>query len=157
MESESREHLIRTWHPHVTVASLAVRDGKYLMVEEFHQGRCVLNQPAGHLERDESLEEAVIRETREETGWNFKPDYLTGIYCFTADNNETYIRFTFFGTLLNREPHIRLDPVIKSVDWFGLTELETMHGRLRSKAVLKCIQDFESGLHLPEHAVQRLE
>lgn len=154
---KSQESLIRQWYPHVTVASLAVRDGKYLMVEEFHQGKCVLNQPAGHLERDETLEEAVIRETREETGWSFQPDYLTGIYCFVADNGETYIRFTFFGTLLDHDPGLRLDPAIKSVNWLGLAELEAMRGRLRSQAVLKCIQDFESGNRLSENAVQQLE
>lgn len=154
---QPEEHLIRKWYPHVTVASLAVRNGKYLMVEEFQQGKYVLNQPAGHLEKAETLEQAVIRETREETGWSFKPERLTGIYYFVAENNETYIRFTFFGTLLSHDRHIRLDPAIESVVWLDRAELETNQSRLRSKAVLKCIDDFESGMQLPPHTVQWLE
>ena len=64
------------WHPHVTVASLATRDGRYLLVQETYNGKSVINQPAGHLEKDETLLQAVVRETLEETGWNFVPKFL---------------------------------------------------------------------------------
>ena len=58
----------RFWQPDVTVATVVVDGGRLLMVEESVGGRLVLNQPAGHLEPDESLIEAALRETREETG-----------------------------------------------------------------------------------------
>ena len=58
----------RFWQPDVTVATVVVSDGRLLMVEEAVAGKRVLNQPAGHLEPDESLVEAALRETREETG-----------------------------------------------------------------------------------------
>ncbi len=78
--------------PHVTVAAIARRDDQYLLVRESSQGESVLNQPAGHLEASETLTEAVVRETLEETCWQFNPLYLTGIYQFVAPNQETYIR-----------------------------------------------------------------
>ena len=56
----------RFWQPDVTVATVVVSDGRLLMVEESVGGRLVLNQPAGHLEPDESLVEAALRETLEE-------------------------------------------------------------------------------------------
>ena len=61
------------WKPDVTVAAVVERDGKFLFVEERAGGRVVLNQPAGHLERGETLHHAVARETLEETGWTFVP------------------------------------------------------------------------------------
>ena len=61
------------WNPEVTVAAVVERDGRFLMVEERIAGRLVLNQPAGHLEDRETLVEAVIRETREETAWRLAP------------------------------------------------------------------------------------
>lgn len=63
---------------HVTVAAVAENQGSYLLVEERVDGQLVINQPAGHLEPDESLLEAVIRETQEETAHRFTPEYLGG-------------------------------------------------------------------------------
>ncbi len=51
----------RTWLPRVTVATVIEKDGKFLMVEEDIYGEKTLNQPAGHLEPNETLVEAAIR------------------------------------------------------------------------------------------------
>jgi ADP-ribose pyrophosphatase YjhB (NUDIX family) len=53
--------------PHITVATIVERAGKFLMVKEKSGGRLVYNQPAGHVELNESLLDAAIRETLEET------------------------------------------------------------------------------------------
>ena len=74
----------RFWQPDVTVATIVVRDGQLLMVEERVNGGLVLNQPAGHLEPDESLEHAALRETREETGWDVKLTGFVGAYQWKA-------------------------------------------------------------------------
>ncbi len=54
------------------------------MVEELKRGRMVLNQPAGHLDPNETLTEAAVRETLEETGWDVEPTGVLGIYLYTA-------------------------------------------------------------------------
>ncbi len=69
-----------TWKPHATVAAIIEQDNKFLMVEELIRGKKLFNQPAGHLDPDETLIDAVIRETREETAWLFTPEHITGIY-----------------------------------------------------------------------------
>ena len=43
------------WRPDVTVASIVPQSGRFLLVEENVRGELVLNQPAGHLEPNESL------------------------------------------------------------------------------------------------------
>ena len=52
-----------TWAPHVTVATIIERDNRFLLVYEVANGQQVYNQPAGHLEPNETLLEAALRET----------------------------------------------------------------------------------------------
>ena len=66
------------WKPSVTVAAVIERDGKFLMVEEETSDGVRFNQPAGHLDPNESLEQAVVRETLEETAHDFVPTALVG-------------------------------------------------------------------------------
>jgi ADP-ribose pyrophosphatase YjhB (NUDIX family) len=53
---------VSVWKPSVTVAAVAEREGRFLLVEEEADGRRVLNQPAGHLDPGESLAAACMRE-----------------------------------------------------------------------------------------------
>lgn len=76
------------WKPHATVAAIVEQNGKFLMVEESVEGEIVYNQPAGHLDPNETLLEAVVRETREETAWLFKPEALIGIYLWEQPHTE---------------------------------------------------------------------
>src|SRR5512139_1109885 len=98
------------WKPHVTVAAVVERDGRFLVVEENVEGHIVFNQPAGHVEQGESLLEAVERETVEESGRTFTPEALIGLYSWTnAGNDITYLRFAFTGGVSERDPARKLD------------------------------------------------
>jgi 8-oxo-dGTP pyrophosphatase MutT (NUDIX family) len=68
------------WKPNTTVAAIIERDGRFLLVEEETAEGVRLNQPAGHLEDTETLIDGVIRETREETAYEFRPEALLGVY-----------------------------------------------------------------------------
>src|ERR1700686_411100 len=87
------------WKPDVTVAAVIERSGRFLLVEERIRGRLVLNQPAGHLEDGEELLDAVIRETLEETAWQFTPEGLLGIYQWRSPRGHTTLRFAFTGSV----------------------------------------------------------
>jgi len=96
------------WTPRATVAAVIERDGKFLMVEEpdsrpgSKPGSTVFNQPAGHLENNEDLIQAVIREVNEETAWEFTPQYILGIYQWQPPTGDkTYMRTTYVGTVDN--------------------------------------------------------
>jgi len=139
----------QVWHPHVTVAALVEREGKFLMVEECIDGQTVLNQPAGHLEAGESFIEAVIRETREETAWRFIPDALTGIYHWLhPDNGDTFLRHCYAGTVTDHQPEQALDDGIIRALWLSREELEQQQN-LRSPMVLKCIDDYLADQRYP--------
>ena len=137
------------WKPHVTVAAVAERDGRYLMVEEYNSlGETVVNQPAGHLEADETLVEACVRETLEETGWQFRPTALIGLYRWISPRDgETFLRYCFTGELGEQVSATPLDSDIIRSRW--LTRVELEQTSLRSVLVLACIDDYLSGTQHP--------
>lgn len=138
------------WRPNVTVAAVVERDGRFLVVEEHAEGRTVINQPAGHLERGESLLEAVRRETLEETAWHFQPSGLVGIYRWPHPERDiTYLRFAFTGELLAREQDEPLDPEIHRCLWMSEQELGRAQSRLRSPQVMAAIRDYRAGRLFP--------
>ena len=59
------------WKPNVTVSAIIERDGRFLLVEEETPDGLRLNNPAGHLDFGESLAAACVRETLEETAYDF--------------------------------------------------------------------------------------
>lgn len=135
------------WKPHVTVAAVIERDGKFLMVEEVADQHAVFNQPAGHLEDGETFVEAIIREVQEETAWQFIPEAITGIYRWRKpDEGKTFVRTCFTGSLGEHAPAQMLDDGIIAAKWLTLDELTALpESRLRSPMVKKCIQDYLSG------------
>lgn len=139
-----------TWAPRVTVAAIIEQQDKFLIVEENIDGRIVLNQPAGHLEENETLLEAVIREVREETAWQFTPGELVGIYRMHVDNSGlTYLRFCFSGQCADHRPQQPLDKEIVRTLWLDRQALLDRKDSLRSPLVLHCIDDYLSGRRFP--------
>lgn len=139
-----------TWKPHATVAVIVEDDhGRFLMVEERSNGRVVFNQPAGHVEENERITDAALREALEETGWKIRLDHFLGLYTYTSPANRvTYYRFCFAATALSRMTD-RLDDDIIAAHWLELEELQAKHGELRSPLVLKCMEDYRSGRRFP--------
>lgn len=134
------------WHAHVTVATIVEHDGRFLFVEELKGGRLVLNQPAGHLEPRESLQQAAIRETLEETACDVELTGVTGIYLYTAPSNGvTYQRICFVAKLLKHHPERALDSDISGIRWLTPQELKGESHRLRSELVLHCLDDYLAG------------
>lgn len=137
--------------PRVTVASVIERDGRFLVVEERPgRGGLVINQPAGHLEGGETLLEAAARETFEETGWRFTPEFLVGVYLWAHPNGQiSYLRVCFGGSVYGHEPDSPLDEGIERAVWLSRDELAAQSGRLRSPLVLGVIDDYLAGERYP--------
>lgn len=132
--------------PHVTVAAIAEDAGRFLMVRERVRGQLRYNQPAGHLEAGESLLEAVVRETREETGWRFRPRALIGLYRWIAPDGVTYLRATFCGEADDHAPEFELDDGIEGAEWLTLEDIRSRADMLRSPLVLRGLEDYLSGV-----------
>lgn len=142
-----------SWMPHVTVATIVQDDQqRFLFVEEqsLSASHLVINQPAGHVEAHETLIEAAVRETLEETGWTVDVTHLLGIYTYTppADPDCTYYRFCFLAKPLSHDAARPLDTGIEQALWMTLEALEET-ARARSPLVIRCVQDALQGKRYP--------
>lgn len=138
------------WAPDVTVAAICERDGRFLLVEELAKSsqKIVFNQPAGHIEKGETIIEAVVRETLEETCRHFTPQALVGLYRLPLESGKTYIRYTFCGSVSDIDEQAQLDPDITDTHWLTLDEIRA-NKSLRSPLVLRCINDYLDGKRYP--------
>ena len=137
------------WTPHATVATIVERNGQYLLVEETVDGRTVLNQPAGHIEKNELIVDAAVRETLEETGWVVELTALTGIYNFISPDGITYFRFCFAANAIELMPDAELDEGIIGPVWLNQAQLEQRKSQWHSPMVALCIEDFAAGKRFP--------
>lgn len=138
------------WRPRVTVACVVACGERYLMVEEEVDGRLVYNQPAGHLDDRESLLQAAVRETLEETGWTIEVEHFLGVHQWrSTEHGEGVVRFSFAARALAHDPHRALDEGIRRAVWLTRTEIAALGGRLRSPMVLLSIDAWLAGRRLP--------
>ena len=143
----------RFWQPDVTVATIVVRDGRLLVVEEKVHGVLVINQPAGHLEPDESLLAAARRETLEETGWEVEPTAFVGAYQWTSPaDGRHFLRMAFVATPVRHHPDRPLDDGIARALWLDPAELQGCRERHRSPLVWKVVEDYLAGRRYPLQA-----
>ncbi len=141
------------WKPSVTVAAIVEQGGRYLLVEEETPEGLRLNNPAGHLDRGESLLQGVVREALEETACRFTPSALVGVYLSRfrrgADEDVTYLRFAFCGTVGAAEPGRALDDGILRTLWLTPGEIRASRSRHRSPLLLRCVEDHLAGRRYP--------
>lgn len=146
------------WKPHVTVAAVLEREGRFLLVEEQTESGIRFNQPAGHLEPGESLREAAVRETLEESAWYFTPEYWLGAYqWYQPEMQRTWLRFAFAGTLLSEKIGHVLDTGIIAAHWLTLDEVAALSQQHRSPLVMACIRDYLAGVRLPLEALRDVD
>lgn len=134
--------------PHITVAAIVPLGTRLLFVEEHSEGRSVINQPAGHLDPGESLLQAVVRETLEESAWQVRPVALTGIYQLFRPGIQ-FVRVCFLCEPLAEVPGRALDQDIVGTHWLTRDELLASSVPTRSSLVLRCVDDYLQGRRYP--------
>lgn len=143
--------------PDLTVAAVAERNGQFLLIEERVGNRLVFNQPAGHVEPNEGLIEAVVREAVEETAWTFQPEALIGIYLWDEpEKQRSFLRFTFCGQVTTHDAQRPLDRGIEQALWLDRKQIVARASRLRSPMVLKCVDDYLAGRRYPLELIQHM-
>ena len=140
----------------ITVAAVIKNsDNKFLMVEENTSDGIKINQPAGHLEKNETVVNAVIREVKEETGLVFLPLSLISVHQLFL-NSSSFFRFNFYGEVDNNSKPFSNEKQILKISWLDESYLEKKKKMLRSKCVLAAINDFNRGLKMPLSTIKNL-
>ena len=117
------------------------------MVEELSQGKAVINQPAGHLEPNESLTDAVIREVLEETAYLTRPEAIIGLYQYPSEPADIlYFRVCFLCRVIEKTNR-PLDPDIQAALWLSGDQIEER--AQRSPLVGRCLSDYLEGQRFP--------
>lgn len=141
------------YKPHVTVACMVQAQGELLVVEETINGKATWNQPAGHLEAEESLLEAASRELYEETGIQAEMAHFLGVQQWTAPDNTPFIRFLFALDLPERLETHPQDSDIDRCWWLPPQQILTAT-HLRSPLVAESVRIWQSGVRYPLSMVQ---
>lgn len=135
----------------LTVCAVVHEDGRYLIVEERASGVVVVTQPGGHIEAGESPEQAVVRETLEETRCTVKVDNLLNVYLWIhPQTRQQFLRIVYVARFVGEDPALALDDGIHAVHWFTLDDLNRRRRMLRSPVVTRCIEDYVAGRRKPE-------
>lgn len=115
----------------IVVGGVIEKDGKFLLVQEAQETcRGKWNNPAGHLDPNETIFDGAKREIKEETGCNVE---LTGILQIGNKvlKDNVVVSVIFQAKLLDN--NITYDPnEILDVKWFTYEELINMKEELRS-------------------------
>ncbi len=104
-------------------ATLVVQNNRFLFVNAIvGKPKGLWNNPGGHVEEKESLENAAMRETLEETGLIVELGRLIGTFRYQDDDRLT-VKYVFEATIKSGE--VRVPPEeIREARWFRLDELE---------------------------------
>ncbi|MGB1561361.1 MAG: NUDIX hydrolase [Sinimarinibacterium flocculans] len=146
-----------SWSPHVVVACVVERDGRFLIVEERIAGEMRLNQPAGHWEQGETLIEGARRETLEETRWEVEPTHVLGLYHVDPPGlGYGFLRIAFAADARCERSELALDDGIARALWLTRDEIAASHERHRSPMVLRCVDDYLAGVRYPLSLIAHL-
>lgn len=145
------------------VGAILEKDGKFLLVQEIKPAvKGMWNQPAGWLEVGENPIEAVKREVKEETGFDFEPKNILGIYSLSKTRNEAGhhgVKIIFLGKISDEQGK-HWEDEISEVKWFTPEEIENMDlATLRDLDIKKMIKDYLVGKKYPldilTHTIQK--
>lgn len=131
--------------PHITVATVIEKNDKFLMVIEDSFGKNVYNQPAGHMECNETLLEAAVRETREETCWHVRLSHYLGTSQYRTPTGLTYVRHSFVADPLRFDETLSRDSDILDTVWLSYEEILEHEADLRSPLVKNDIDRYRTG------------
>lgn len=141
----------------LTVSALVPRDGRYLTIEERASGVVVVTQPGGHIDAGESPEEAVVRETLEESRCRIRVNGLLGVYLWIhPQTRQQFLRIVYLADFLGEDPLRKLDEGVHAVHWYTLEDLQRRRRQLRSPVVMRCIEDHLAGRRKPISQLARL-
>ena len=139
------------------VGAIIEKEGKILLVKEAKEiDKNKWSHPAGWIDVGENPIEAVKREVKEETGFQFTPTHILGVFSlFRKDVKEKFnitphaIKIIFIGNISEEKVGELYDDVSET-KWFLPKEIDKMDkNTLRDLDIKKMIKDYFIGKKYP--------
>lgn len=124
------------------VAGVVIKqDGKYLLLQEKQPKAYGLwNFPAGRVDLGESLEQAAIREAKEESGYDV--ELIKEVAIFHAQATDV-VKHAYEAKIIGGKLEFPDDEILDA-QWFTLKEIEQMKDKLRGGWILETISILEN-------------
>lgn len=125
---------------------MVIRDDKgyFLMVQEGQPKACGMwGLPGGHVDEGESLQQAAIRETKEEVGLDVELVDPEPIHIdHKPENNRTY--YGFLAKVIGGELKHQVDELLDA-RWLSPEEIEILNkeGKIRSAWIIDSVRKVE--------------
>jgi len=122
-------------------ATIVIKDEKVLLVSSKYKDEEFYLFPGGGMEFGETIEEAVVRETFEETGVKVKIKDLFHVneYIYADDWNKRSISMFFIAEVVEiLEPTTDDEGKIKEVKWVKLSKLDNYN--IKPKRIVEMIK-----------------
>jgi len=128
----------------VICGAVVIKDNMFVLVKEAQKhvyGKW--NFPAGHLDLDEDIFQATLREVKEETNLDIKLDGLIGIYQNKSQQENNVIKFIFKGSVIKGKlKHCKTE--LLDAKWFTFKEFNNLKDSdLRTMDLRTTIKDYQ--------------
>lgn len=124
------------------VGAVIKKDGLYLLVQQ-GQGDVegLWNIPAGYVDKGESLQQAVVREAKEESGYNIEVGEPLGVWHTSSTES---VKHAFVGTVRSGEP-LAQQGEIQKVSWVSYEDVVALSkaGKFRAPWIVEAISTYE--------------
>lgn len=139
------------------VGAILERDGKILLIKESGTSdKGKWNQPAGWIDVGEDPLLAVKREVQEESGYEFTPEAVLGVYSLVRKDSEGKLNATphaikiIFTGKISDQQTLQTDGEAEEVKWFSPEEIEAMGPDvLRDLDIKQEVKDYFEGKRYP--------
>ena len=148
--------------PFATVALIIEHNGRYLVVEEYNEdqdNRKVFGNPCGHIEKNESIIDAALREGREETGCEVELLSLVCINDYVKDK-ETILRFCFEAKIKDMPKSMKAndpDNEILDIKWYTKEEIYARKDLWRTRLVGRNFYAYFKGQRFPLNLIDTIK
>lgn len=128
----------------VVAGSVVAQDGKYLLVQE-KQPRAfgLWCLPTGHVDAGESVEQAAVREVKEETGYDV--ELITKVAIYHEDVGRA-VKHAFVAKITGGSLHIQPDEILDA-KWLSYADIEQLQndGQIRASWVFDAVTKVHKG------------